>query len=479
MVDYLRLEQEVDSVADLIWDVASHVWEYAEVGYKEYKSSAYVCEAFESQGFSISDRGIGGLETSWIATSGMGGPCLGILVEFDALPGLGNDTVPRQAAAASGHPDGHGCGHNLIASSSLGAAIAIKNQIEALRIPGTIKVFGCPAEEMLNGKNYMASAGAFSGVDVCLHNHPAMVNAVWNFHSTASIDLWIEWHGTAAHAGVAPWEGRSALHAMEIFLVAVNMMREQMLPQARLHYQILDGGTAVNVIPDHAKVLIRYRGPSADDVMKHKDWLLDIARGAALCTQTREVVTNLGGIYDCLPNDVLAECMTRHMNRYFPIQWSDEEQAFARSIQKEMGKPEDGLATTVNPVPSGVEVGGSSDVGDVSWLIPTMGAVYSAWPLHIPPHQWGCTACHGMSIGRKATHQAAKVMAATGWELLSNPALLEAVKAEFTRQLNGRTYQSLNDSPSNPGGRLDDAERHQYDCCIHAAIEHFGIKEHI
>jgi aminobenzoyl-glutamate utilization protein B len=361
----------------------------------------------------------------------------------------------------------------------LGAAIAIKNQIEALRIPGTIKVFGCPAEEMLNGKNYMASAGAFSGVDVCLHNHPAMVNTVWNFHSTASIDLWIEWHGTAAHAGVAPWEGRSALHAMEIFLVAVNMMREQMLPQARLHYQILDGGTAVNVIPDHAKVLIRYRGPSADDVMKHKVWLLDIARGAALCTQTREVVTNLGGIYDCLPNDVLAECMTRHMNRYFPIQWSDEEQAFARSIQKEMGKPEDGLATTVNPVPSGVEVGGSSYVGDVSWLIPTMGAVYSAWPLHIPPHQWGCTACHGMSIGRKATHQAAKVMAATGWELLSNPALLEAVKAEFTRQLNGRTYQSLNDSPSNPGGRLDDAERHQYDCCIHAAIEHFGIKEHI
>ena len=251
-----------------------------------------------------------------------------------------------------------------------------------------------------------------------------------------------------------------------------------MLPPARLHYQILDGGQAVNVIPDYAKVLIRYRGPSAENLLKHKAWLEDMAKGAALCTQTTETVTYLGGIYGCLPNDVLAERITEHMNRYFPIPWTNEEQAYAKSIQKEMGKPEDGLATAVMPVPTGIEVGGSSDVGDVSWQIPTMGAVYSAWPQHIPPHQWGCTACHGMSIGRKATHHAAKVLATTGLDLLTDPELFKAVKDDFAKQLNGRTYKSLNDYETSPLGKLDPSEAHQYDCCIHAAIEHFGVAEH-
>jgi aminobenzoyl-glutamate utilization protein B len=478
MTDYTKLEQEVDAVADTIWDVASNVWEFAELGYKEFKSSAYVSEALEKYGFTLSDQGAGGLGTSWVATWGTGSPVLGILVEFDALPGLGNDTVPQQAPAKSGNPNGHGCGHNLIASTSMGAAIALKNHMEKEDITGTLRVFGCPAEELLNGKNYMAAAGVFDGVDVCLHNHPGMVNTVWNFHSAAAVDLWVEWQGITAHAGVAPWEGRSALHAAEIFLVAANMMREQMLPTARLHYQILDGGQAVNVVPDYAKVLIRYRGPSAENVMKHKAWIEDIAKGAALCTQTKATVTNLGGIYDCLPNDVLAERMTEQMNRYFPVVWTDEEQAFAKSIQKEMGQPEDGLATTVMPVPTGVNIGGSSDVGDVSWQIPTMGAVYSSWPLNIPPHQWGCTACHGMSIGRKATHQAAKVLATTGLDLLTEPDLLKAVKDDFVKQLNGRSYKTLNDSETNPAGELDAAELHQYDCCIHAAIEHFGVAEH-
>lgn len=478
MADYTRIEQEVENAAETIWDVASNVWEFAELGYKEFKSSAYVSETLEKNGFTISDRGIGGLDTSWTATWGSGSPVLGILVEFDALPGLGNDTVPQKVPAKNGNPNGHGCGHNLIASTSLGAAIALKNHMEKEKIPGTLRVIGCPAEEMLNGKNYMAAAGAFKGLDVCLHNHPTMVNTVWNFHSAASIDLWVEWHGTTAHAGAMPWEGRSALHAAEIFLVAANMMREQMLPSARLHYQILEGGLAVNVVPDYAKVLIRYRGPSAENILKHKAWIEDMAKGAALATQTKETVTNLGGIYDCLPNDVFAERMTEHMNRHFPIDWTDEEQAYAKSIQKEMGKPEDGLATDVMPVPTGVEVGGSSDVGDVSWQVPTMGAVYSAWPQHIPPHQWGCTACHGMSIGRKATLGAAKVLATTGLDLLSDPGFLKAVQDDFAKQLNGRKYKSLNEFATSPLGKLDIEETKHFECCIHAAMEHFGIKEH-
>jgi aminobenzoyl-glutamate utilization protein B len=477
-MDYTQLDKEVDALAEEIWDVASHVWEFAELGYKEFKSSAYESETLEKHGFQISDRGIGGIDTSWIATWGSGSPTVGILVEFDALPGLGNDTVPKQAPAKSGNTNGHGCGHNLIGSTSIGAAIALKNYMEKEKIAGTLKVFGCPAEEMLNGKNYMAAAGAFDGLDVCMHNHPMMENTVWNFHSTAAIDLWIEWRGTTAHAGQSPWEGRSALHAAEIFLVAANMMREQMEPTARLHYQILEGGLAVNVIPDYAKLLVRYRGPSAENVLKYKNWLIDMAKGASLATQTTETVTNLGGIYDGLPNDVFAERMTAHMNRYFPIDWTDEEQAFAKAIQKEMGKPEDGLAVNVFPVPTGVEMGGSSDVGDVSWQVPTMGAVYSAWPRHIPPHQWGCTACHGMSIGQKATLHAAKVLAATGLDLLTEPELLKAIRDDFDKKLKGKSYKTLNDSKTNPRGKLADAEIKNYECCIHTAMEHFGIKEH-
>lgn len=477
MSDVTKLEDAVNAQADTIWDMASHVWEFAELGFEEAKSSAYEAAVLEKNGFKISDRGIGGLDTSWIGTWGSGGPTLGILVEFDALPNLGNDTVPTQTPSQSGNTNGHGCGHNLIGSSAIGAAVALKNHLDSEGISGTIKVFGCPAEEYLTGKNYMASAGAFDGLDACLHNHPGPVNTVWNFHSAASADIWVEWEGVTAHAGATPWEGRSALHAMEIFLVSANMMREQMLPTARLHYQILDGGTAVNVIPGYSKVLVRYRGPSAENVLKYIDWLKDMAKGASLATQTKEKVTFLTGIYDCLQNDVLAACMNDHMKRHFPIDFTEEEQAFARKIQKECGKPEDGMAADVRPVPNGIEVGGSSDVGDVSWNVPTMGAIYASWPQHIPPHQWGCTACNGMDIGRKAGLQAAHVLAATGLDLITKPELLEAATAEFQKRTAGTKYKSMNVLEAPPGGIMEQGQRHHYECCIHAAMEHFGIEE--
>ena len=285
MTDYTKIEKEVDAVADVIWDVGSNVWEFAELGMEEVQSSPYAAAALEKVGFKISDRGIGGLDTSWIATWGSGSPTIGILLEFDALPGLGNDTKPTQTPAPSGNTNGHGCGHNLICSTSVGAAIAVKNHMEKENIPGTIKVLGCPAEEKMTGKNYMAQAGAFKGLDVALHNHPLSVNSVWNFHSTAMADMIIEWRGVSAHAAAAPWLGRSAVHAMEVFLVAANMMREQMKPTARLHYQILDGGYAVNSIPDYARVLVRYRGDKAENVTECRNWLEDMAKGNGDLTQ--------------------------------------------------------------------------------------------------------------------------------------------------------------------------------------------------
>ncbi|CAH1583452.1 Amidohydrolase family protein [Vibrio jasicida] len=474
MTNYTKLDQEVTNLEQVIWNMASNVWDFAELSYEEFQSSALESAVLEQHGFTIEKRNVADLATSWVASWGQGKPVIGYLVEFDALPDLGNDTVPYKQPAKSGNTNGHGCGHNLIGSSSIGAAIALKNHMMKENIPGTIKVYGCPAEEALNGKNYMAATGLFNELDVCLHNHPAMVNTAINFHSAASIDLIFEWHGVTAHAGAAPWEGRSALHAAEVFIVAANMMREQLEPTGRLHYQILNGGSAVNVVPDYAKVIVRYRGKSADNVRKHKDWLEDIAKGAAMATQTRSEMTNLGGIYDCLPNDVLASSITKHLKRYFPIEWSEEEQQFAKAIQKEMGKPELGLATDVMEPQFGLEVGGSSDVGDISWNVPTMGVIFASWPKGIPPHQWGCTACNGMSIGQKSGLQAARVLAAQGLELLTDAELLRQTKEEFIAKKAGREYVSLNDTNTNPRGILNDEQLSNYECCLHTAMEQFS-----
>lgn len=208
------------------------------------------------------------------------------------------------------------------------------------------------------------------------------------------------------------------------------MMREHIVPSARMHYYIADGGHAVNVVPDYAKVVFMYRGPSADNVLKNIPWVKDIAKGAGLATQTKEKITTLAGIYDLLPNTVRAERITEHLKRHFPIKWTDEEQAFAKSILKEMGKPQDGMATTVMPTPNAPEAGGATDVGDVSWNVPTMGSIFSSWPQHVSAHQWGCTACHGMSIGQKAVVKAANVLAAMGLDLLTQPDRLCSAPAD-------------------------------------------------
>ena len=471
MSNYTQLDQEVTEIADELWSVSSKVWELAELSYQEIESSAIESALLEKHGFTIEQRNIAGLETAWVASWGSGKPEIGYLVEFDALPSLGNEITPFKQATENSN--GHGCGHSAIGPASLGGAIALKKHMQKEGIPGTIKVFGCPAEEALNGKNYMVAAGVFDGLDVALHNHPFDVTTAVNFHTTASVDLILEWHGITAHAGVSPWEGRNALHAAEIFLVSANMMREQLEPTARLHYQVLDGGAAVNVVPDYAKVLVRYRGKSADDVREHKAWIEDMAKGAGLATQTKSEATNLGGIYDILPNDILAESITGHLKRYFPVQWSEEEQEFARSIQREIGKPEDGLTDSVIEPKKGIEVGGSSDVGDVSWLVPTMGISFSAWPKHVPAHQWGVTASIGSSIGRKGIVQAAHTLAAQGLELMTNPELVMQVKQDFEQKKAGREYVTLNDLSENPAASLTEEQRAQHQELLKSTQEMF------
>jgi aminobenzoyl-glutamate utilization protein B len=477
MTDYSKLDEIVDKNADVIIDMADTVWNEPELGFHEVKSSAYEGIVLADHGFAMSDRGIGGLDTSWIATWGSGSPVIGILVEFDALPSLGQAAASTKTPREDGNTNGHGCGHNLIGSGAIGAAISLKEYMEAEGIQGTLKVFGCPAEELLIGKNYMAKAGAFEGLDVAIHHHPGPRNVAFNFQMQAAADLAIEWHGKSAHAAVAPWAGRSALHASEVFTTAANGMREQMLPSCRLHYYMMEGPRAVNTIPDYVKLMVRFRAADTETVAEYMAWIKDMAKGAALATQTQEKVTVVSTLYDLLPNNVLADHLTETMGRYFPVDWTEEEQSFAKAIQKEMGLEELGMATEVSPNPGGALMGGSTEVGDVSWSVPTIGAVFAAAPQGVALHTWGVTACVGMSIGHKAVVQSAKSLAAMGLDLLTQPELIEAAKKEFNERTGGKPYKSLNELDGPPGGRLDEVALEDYECCIHAAMEHLGVKE--
>jgi aminobenzoyl-glutamate utilization protein B len=437
-----------------IVESADKIWEFAEVGLKEYKSSALLADWLAEEGFQISERGIGGMETSWIASYGSGSPVIGVLAEFDALPGLGNEAVCAQTPREDGTTDGHGCGHNLIGAGAVGAAIALQKRMAEDGILGTLKVFGCPAEELLTGKNFMAKAGAFDCLDACLHWHPLWFTTVWNFSTAAAADMEFIWRGKTAHSGSSPWEGRSSMHALELFAHGVNAMREHIVPEARLHYHIEQASVAVNIVSDYSKMVCRYRGPDAENVRQHQQWVKQIAEGAALMTQTKVEIKDIAACYDCNNNQVLNKRILEHQQRIGPLVWSKEEEAFAKAIQKETGVPEAGMATGFAPDPAGMVMGGSTDVGDVSYVVPTAGPVVACWPQNIPPHHWGCTATHGMSIGHKGTLYAARLLAATGLDLLTDSALLQAAKDEFVESTDGKPYQCLcsGDAPSIPAG---------------------------
>ncbi|WP_432695258.1 amidohydrolase [Marinobacterium sp. YM272] len=456
-----------EQLVEAITGNADKVWEYAEVGFEEFKSSNTLVEWIESEGFEITERNIAGIDTSWVASFGSGSPVIGILTEYDALPDLGNEAVPSETPRKDGTTSGHGCGHNLIGTGAIGGAVALKRRMEKAGITGTLRVYGCPAEELLAGKNYMAKAGVFDDLDACLHWHPMNMNTTFNIATVASADLKVEWHGKNAHAGGAPWEGRSALHASELFTHGINTMREHIVPEARMHYYVENGGSAVNVIPDKSSIVFRYRGPNAADVQKNLDWIRDIAKGAALMTQTKVDITEMAACYDVLPNQVLSDRVYSHLEQFQVPEWTEEEQAFARNLQREAGYPEDGMATDMTADFRGASMGGSTDVGDISYITPTMGVLVAAWPLHVQPHHWGATASNGMSLGHKAAVKAAQVLAATGLDLLTDPDLLEAATEEFKQRTGGKPYKSMCTAEAHPIIRQRHAQAGDGSCgCI-------------
>jgi len=432
----------VERVSPTIEQVGLKVWELSELSLLEVESSAYLKEVLKKNGFSITSEGTANVPTAFVAEFGSGKPVLGIMLEYDALPGLGNEAVPHKEARKDGVTSGHGCGHNLIGAGALGAAVAIKDLMQEKGIAGTLRVYGAAAEETEGAKVYMARAGLFKDVDAMLHWHPLDLALVANLRTAATSHMYIEFNGKTAHAGNYPWKGRSALDAVEIFLHSVNMMRQRVEPTARIHYIIKDGGLAPNVVPDHASVMLSYRDADRARVDKSVAWIKDMAEGAALATQTKALAVDYFGMHDLLPNTPLAERMQQHLELVGIPQYTPEELAFATDLQKSAGLEPKGMTQQVRPIPNEPKLGGFTDVGEVSYLVPTMGIAMTTAPLGVPLHTWMATSSHGTSIGIKGAVAAAKVLALTGMDILTDPELRQEMKADFDKRTEGFVYKA-------------------------------------
>jgi aminobenzoyl-glutamate utilization protein B len=424
--------------ADLV-SLADQVWGFAETALRETRSAALLADYAEKQGFRV-ERGLAGMPTAFVASYGQGGPVIAVLGEYDALPGLSQKAVPERAVLQKDGP-GHGCGHNLFGAASLGAAIAVKELIAAGRLAGTVRFYGTPAEEAIGGKVYMTRAGVFRGVDVALAWHPADRTRADTEGGQALADAVVEFHGRTAHAAFDPWNGRSALDAAELFTHAVNMMREHVKPTVRMHYVIPDGGDVPNVVPDHAKVWIWARDFERSGVEEVLARLRKAAEGAALMAGVESRLTVEAGDYEILVNETGSRLLDANLRWIGPIAYTPEEDTFARSLQKAAGVGASGMDAAIGALEGQEKEGGSTDVGDVSWNVPTLHVSVTTAPRGVPWHAWPVVAAGGMSIGHKGMMMAAKTLAATMVDLLDDPAARAAVRAEFERKTQGFVYR--------------------------------------
>jgi aminobenzoyl-glutamate utilization protein B len=357
-------------------DLAQQIWELAEVGYQEYKSSTLLQNRLQAAGFTV-ETGVAGIPTAFVATYGSGQPVIGVLAEFDALPGLSQQAEPERIKDES-RETGHGCGHNLFGVGSIAAAIAVKQQLEMGLFKGTIKLFGTPAEEGGSGKVYMVREGLFDDVDVVLHWHPGNSNSASAGSSLANTTAKFRFYGISAHAAVAPEAGRSALDGVEAMNDMVNMLREHVPMETRIHYIITSGGDAPNVVPNYAEVYYYVRHPDVAQVKNIFKRLVKTAEGAALGTETEMKYEIISGVYNLLPVEVLAKKMHENLSANGGVSYDESEMAFAKKIQSTLNT--DQIPDLKNAEKIGAfEVqrssrgGGSTDVGDISWVVPTVG----------------------------------------------------------------------------------------------------------
>ncbi|MCY4539450.1 MAG: amidohydrolase [Chloroflexi bacterium] len=453
----------VDQQGEELCYIAKEIWDHPQIALEETFASQLLAEKLAADGFDIS-WGAGGMPTAFVAEWGEGAPLIGFLGEYDALPGLSQELSSEKSPLHPGGP-GHGCGHNLFGTACMASAMALKTVMQQGGIKGRIRFYGCPAEETLVGKTFMARDGVFDDLDAAISWHPGDSNITWNGSSLAMNSFRVNFYGVAAHAGGSPWLGRSALDGVMLMDAGVNYMREHVPPESRIHSVVTSGGQAPNVVPAFAQVWYFVRAPHREQVEEMYRWMSDIAKGAALMSGTRHEIEFLTGCYEILPNDVMSDLLYEKMAEIDDMRFSDQEREFAKALQEsfpegsvkrgfdwaqisssaqlESADIDDPLWERVLPhSPTPPLLGGSTEVADVSWITPTGQITTTCWPLGTPGHSWQTVASSGSSIGNKGMIFAAKTMALAGFDLVTKPELLAEAKAEFERARAGRAYVS-------------------------------------
>lgn len=439
----------IDEISDGIRELSLKVWNNPETSGNEKESANLFREVLKSNGFEIKE--IPGLDHAFIGEYGSGSPVIAVLGEYDALPGLSQKQDIKHNPVEENAP-GHGCGHNLLGAAALGSALAIKKYLEETKKEGTIRFYGCPEEETLVGKVKMIKKGAFDGCDIALSWHPMNANTALREAFLANNSIKFRFHGISAHAAQSPESGRSALDAVELMNVGANYLREHVIDEARIHYTITNAGGAPNIVPKEAESWYYVRAPHRKDVEEITERLIKIAEGAALMTETTMEYEILGGTYELLRNDVLFDLTYKNMVEVELPEYTEEELEFAKEIQKTLdpkmveaetkkfisieGNEEVYIHQGVveKEKTDSVKLSGSSDSGDVSWIMPMNLFLTATWPLGVPAHSWQATSASGSSLGMKGMLYAAKVFTAIAYDLLNDPSLVEGAKAEFNKK---------------------------------------------
>ena len=437
VIDNIELQKEK------LISISDKIWEAAEVAFRESVSSNTLIEYARENGFDV-EVGVAETPTAFVASYGSGKPVIGILGEFDALPGISQKAVPYKDPLVEGG-SGHGCGHNIFGTASLGAAIAIKNLIEQGKLEGTIKFYGTPAEEKYFGKLWMARAGLFDDLDVCLDWHPSSKTEAAVQSSLALVDFTVEFYGQSSHAASDPWNGRSASDAIELYAHGINALREHVKPTVRIHYHIQDAGKVVNVVPDYSRIWVRVRDIKRAGMNEVYERVKAMAQGAAILANVDYEINLISGIHEILPNREGGKALQKNLEALGDLTYSKEEIEFAHAIQEATGKPLLGLDGTIKPLRETLENpgGGSTDVGDVSFIVPVVRLNATIAPIGTPWHSWAVVASGGMSIGHKGLVYASKALAMTAVDLFKDANLREQVKAEFKDRKGDYQYVGL------------------------------------
>lgn len=435
--------ESVDSHFEALRSLSDKIWSYEEIAFQEEKSAKDLSDFAEQQGFKVT-RNIGDMPTAFTAEFGSGSPVIGILGEFDALPGLSQKAVPHKEVLNKGGA-GHGCGHNLFGVASLGAATTIKELIADGKLKGTVRFYGCPAEEKFFGKLWMIRAGVFDDVDVIMDWHPSGETKVGVQSGLALVDFIVEFYGQAAHASGDPWNGRDASDGLELFTTGINYYREHVKPSVRIHYDIQNAGEVVNVVPDYSRIWTRVRDTKRDGMVEVWKQVERIAEGAAMMANVEYKITLISGIHEVMVNRTGAARLQSNLEYLGPITYTDDEQNFAKGIQKATDKPQVGIESIINPMEETLEhpMGGSTDVGDVSYVAPVIRLRATTAPKGTPWHSWAVTACGGMSIGHKGMAYASKALSMTMVDLFEDAQLRTDIRKEFDERKGDYVYKPI------------------------------------